>query len=150
MLRSIKAVIILGGLVVSALYSLLLAQMILARPPKLAHIFIGTVLIGGSPATGGDVQIRVKTVGDLLLPLTTDFSNVPSSADGSYIFAIPADDPDTTLREGGQPGEELKFFVVFNADTAQEKEEPASTSVSPVLFLSGGRNGDPSDPPMHL
>lgn len=132
------------ALIVSALYGLLLAQIILAEP-KLPHIFTGTVLIGGTPATGGDVQIRIKTVGDLLLPLTPDFSNVPSSADGSYIFAIQADDPNTP-RDGAKPGGELKFFVVFNPGTAEEKEEPASTSVSPVLFRRGGRNGLASDP----
>ena len=143
MLRSIKAVIILGALIVSALYGLLLAQIILAEP-QLPHTFKGTVIIGGKVATGGDVQIRVKT-GDDPLQLQDGSSNVPSVVDGSYILFARADDPATTESEGGKRGEELKFFVVFNPGTAQELEVQATTSVTPVLFLPGGVNADPND-----
>ena len=115
--------------------------------PQPPHTFTGTVKIGGVPYTGGDVQIRVKTkVGGILLPLTLDSSNVPSVVDGSYILFVQADDTGTSEREGGKPGEELQFFVVFKPGTVDEKEQEAATSVAPVLFLSAGRNGDPADP----
>ena len=58
-----RAAIILGGLVLNAIFISLLVQVILAGgpPPVPPQAFIGDVMVGGQPAEDG-LEIRVKAL----------------------------------------------------------------------------------------
>ena len=116
-MRSKRAVIIIGGLVLSSLLILLLAQSIQAQP-LLPHIFNGEVRIGGQ--LKGGQEFRVKAFDEeqgqqVSVPLSAGSVNI-TSADGTFglqaPFAVRGDDPDTAGREGAKQGERLFFFLV--------------------------------------
>ena len=135
-MRSKRAAIIFGGLLLSSFPLLLLIQIVLAAeaPPIPTQRFQGNVTVGGLPAQDGlEIGVKVKEAG-AFLPLTLTSLSLDQDGrhltkGGTYgdfqVFVVPADDSDTPEREGAKPGEPLFFFVadiqarMFDADGAE-------------------------------
>ncbi|MEK7281814.1 MAG: hypothetical protein AAB037_05665 [Chloroflexota bacterium] len=76
--------------------------------PQIPHQLYGTVTIKGSAAPAG-VTISANIGG-------TQYASVTTDAQGRYgyspsFFRVPADDPDTTAKEGGAAGETIQMYV---------------------------------------
>ena len=96
-MRSKWAAIILGGLFLSSLLLLFLAQVILAKTPEPPHQFSGKVTIGDAAAAQGmEVRVRIRDQGKLLTLDLTARSNGTTDANGifgqniSNLFVVPA------------------------------------------------------------
>jgi len=74
--------------------------------PQMPHRFYGYVTVDGAPAPDGTL-ITAKIAGVTYASTTT--------VDGKYgyttAFNVPADDPDTPEKEGGQTGDTIEFYV---------------------------------------
>ncbi len=139
-MRSKKAAIIFGGIVLSALLVLLLTQTILAIPQQ-PHAFNGEVKVGGE--LKGGLEIRVKVLDEAenkLLPVDLTAGSVGITSSGGAFpgtfgrvspFAVKGDVTDTPEREGANPGERLVFFLVTPDGTGD-----ATTKSSQGIDLS--------------
>jgi len=91
-------------LVLSLLASLALPVLAL---PVMPHHFYGNVSIGGAPAPEGtEVSARIGGV---------EYASTSVDTEGRYgwdpLFYVPSDDPDTPGKDGGVPGDIVKFYV---------------------------------------
>ena len=115
-MRSKRAIIISGGLVLSSLVALILIQIILSAVPQPPHLFSGKVTVGGEPAKDGlEIRVGVKEQNKLLaLELTPkSFNKTRNGGFGeTAFFEVRADDGDTPERDGARQDDRLFFFLV--------------------------------------
>jgi hypothetical protein len=71
--------------------------------PQMPDQFWGTVTMGGSAAPAG-IAITASITG------APDAATI-TGAGGSYNLLVPADDPDTSTKEGGVAGDTIQFYV---------------------------------------
>ena len=143
-MRSKTAAIIFGGFLLSPLL-LFLAQIVLAAvtaPPEFPHDFAGRVTVGELTGDGLEIRVRVIEQGKLVTLDLTSESDDFTTGDGTFgkhtLFAVPTDNPDTTERDGANPGEQLFFFVVTgdgtgDATTKKPQEIDSANTVDIVL-----------------
>jgi len=91
--------------VLSGIILLLVIHSVLAAPQP-PHQFYGNVTIDGSPAPEGtEITVKIDGVG----------YGSTTTSDGKYgydpLFFVPADDPSTDEKEGGQNGDVIQFYV---------------------------------------
>ena len=136
-MRSKWAATILGGLFLSSLLLLFLAQVILAKTLEPPHQFSGKVTIGDAAAAQGvEVRVRIRDQGKLLTLDLTARSNGSTDANGIYgqtkFFVVPAETADE--------GQELLFFLVTEPGTGE------ATTQAPRVLDSGKTVGISLDP----
>ena len=98
---------------ISTLAIILIVSILLPAPaaavPQPPHVFRGAVTVGGATAANG-LTVTAAIAG-------TSFSYTPSAqtSGGRYgdnlQFKVPADDPDTSTKEGGVNGDTIIFYV---------------------------------------
>ncbi len=75
--------------------------------PQPPHQFYGQVTVGGAPAPES-IEVVAKISG-------VEYAATVTDAQGRYgydpLFKVPADDPDTSTKEGGRNGETVEFYV---------------------------------------
>ena len=140
-MRSKRAAIIFGGLVLSSLLILLLTRTILAIP-QAPHAFNGEVRVGGGVGDGLEIRVKISDENQnklLTADLTAGSVNI-TAADGSYgqqaLFSVRGDDTDTPQREGANPGERLFFFLLTGDGTGDAlRQKPQQVSASNVSIV---------------
>ena len=116
-MRSNRASIIFGGLVLGSLLALVVARTIQAVPLQ-PHAFNGEVRVGDVPKAGLEIKVEVFDEElNKLVPLDFTAGSVNVTAtDGTFgqqaPFAVRGDITDTQEREGGVSGERHVFFLV--------------------------------------
>jgi PKD repeat protein len=112
--------------------------------PQPSHQFYGTVTIAGEPAPDGTL---IEAVINTTVYATT------TTLDGKYgytpIFKVPADDPDTSQKEGGKDGDIVHFYVARTYATNYTFASGATTRLDLAItaptayanFTSDVRNG---------
>ncbi len=78
-------------------------------PPQPPHTFFGTVRLDGAPvADGTNIQVQVShSVTESHTLTTAVFSS--GGQNSLYRIRIPADNPNTSAYDGGQPGDTILF-----------------------------------------
>jgi PKD repeat protein len=93
--------------------------------PLWPHRFYGYVTVAGAPAPDGTL-VAAKIAGITYASTTT--------VDGKYGYAVafnvPADDPDTPEKEGGQEGDTIEFYVAGRYATSYTFEYGAITQLN--------------------
>jgi PKD repeat protein len=93
--------------------------------PPMPHRFYGYVTVAGAPAPDGTL-VAAKIAGITYASTTT--------VDGKYGYAVafnvPADDPDTPEKEGGQEGDTIEFYVAGRYATSYAFEYGAITQLN--------------------
>ena len=103
-----KTISIISTLVIALIVSILLPAPAVAVPQP-PHVFRGAVTVGGSAATDG-LAVTAAIAGT-----TFSYALSAQTSAGRYgddlRFKVPADDPDTSTKEGGVNGDTIVFYV---------------------------------------
>ena len=117
----VRAVICCAFLVIALIAGFIKVQSV----PQMPHRFYGYVTIAGEPAPDGTL-IEARIAGITYASTTT--------VDGKYGYAeafnVPADDPDTPEKEGGQAGDTIDFYVAGTYATSYTFEYGAVTELN--------------------
>ncbi len=102
------------------------------------HMFFGSVTVNGSPAPDGAV-VEAK-IADIVY-------NTQATVEGKYGYAaafwVPADDPETPVKEGGSDGDTVEFFVNGAAAGSYEFHKPKTGGYETQSRLDLVATGEP-------
>gem|GEM_PF-4139476 len=110
---------IIRAIILTVLVTPLLAQAVLAQAPPKPHRFYGDVTIGGAGAPAGTsitAKIDGTTVATGVTHAPQQYGEPPNTYTVRYggsvqIFYVPADDPYTQGKDGGEPLDSIDFYV---------------------------------------
>jgi len=139
--------------ITSALAIILIVSILLPAPaaavPQPPHVFRGAVTVGGSAAADGLTVTAAITGASFPYTLTAQTSGGRYGDD--LQFKVPADDPDTSTKEGGVDGDTVVFYVQgveagTNAFTIGDVTQlnlsiSAVTPAAPAAPAAGGAAG---------